>query len=273
MSRAEFWDARRNRITSRKGAWQIGRGVKAGGYSLLDDLALNKGFFDVLYLHVCGRLPERRIARWLEASFICLSFPDARIWCNQIGALGGTMRCSPTAAISAGVLASDSSLYGPGTALAACEFILDARIASEHGMSPKDFLAERRRRRRYQTPGFSRPIAQGDDRVMVLRQLAQELGFEEGRHLDLASSLGRILGQGDHTALNMLGYVTAFWLDQGLDAVQGARIFSLCVNAGVHACYSEAADEPAGAFLPLRCEDIEYCGKPPRPLPGKGEHA
>ena len=87
MSRVEFWDARRNRIISRKGGWQVGRGVNAGGYSLLDDLALNKGFFEVLYLHVCGRLPERRLARWLEASFICLSFPDARIWCNQIGAL------------------------------------------------------------------------------------------------------------------------------------------------------------------------------------------
>lgn len=37
--------------------------------------------------------------------------------------------------------------------------------------------------------------------------------------------------------------------------------------SGVTVCYVEEADKPPESFLPLRCDDIEYQGKPPRKVP------
>ena len=92
MNDTTFWDQRRNRIRTRKGGWRIGGGISVHGYSLLEDLVGRRSFFEVLYLEVAGKLPDPRLARWLEASFLCLAFPDPRIWCNQIGALAGSAR-------------------------------------------------------------------------------------------------------------------------------------------------------------------------------------
>ena len=68
MNDTAFWDSRRNRIRTRKGGWRIGRGISVHGHSLLGDLVGSHGFFDVLYLEVTGRLPDPRLAQWIEAS-------------------------------------------------------------------------------------------------------------------------------------------------------------------------------------------------------------
>ncbi|MCI5208556.1 MAG: hypothetical protein D3910_07135, partial [Candidatus Electrothrix sp. ATG2] len=122
-NRLSFWEARRGRILSDKGGWVIGEAVYNHGYSMMDDLVGNASFFQVLILNITGRLPERRLTDWLEAYYICLNWPDARIWCNQVGSLAGTMRASPLAAAGAGILSSDSIMYGPGTTMKATEFI------------------------------------------------------------------------------------------------------------------------------------------------------
>lgn len=268
MNSSSAWDRRRNRIESHKGGWQIGAGIRVQDYSLLDDLVGKVSFFQLLYLHVCGQLPEERLARWIEGSFMCLSFPDPRIWCNQIGALAGSARCTPTVAVCAGVMASDSSLYGPGATRTACLFILRAREALAGGEALENFLSRQTTRSgRVRAPGFSRPIANGDDRVDALARLSAELGYEDGEYLLLAREIDRILRARGANAINMLGYVAAFLLDRGMDIEDGLRLYSLCVNAGVHACYAESADKAAGSFLPLRCSDIEYIGAAPRALP------
>src|SRR3989304_7010505 len=111
-----YWDERRNIIRTRNGGWRVGKGIFCHGYSIMDDLVGRVSYFEVMLLNITGRLPEKKLATFLEAAYICMSWPDIRLWCNQIGALGGTLKASPIAAISAGVMASDSRMYGPGTA-------------------------------------------------------------------------------------------------------------------------------------------------------------
>jgi hypothetical protein len=84
----------------------------------------------------------------------------------------------------------------------------------------------------------------------------------EGEHMQLARQLDAYLRARGGDALNMLGYIAAFVLDSDISVEEGYRLFTLSVNAGVHACYSEAADAPAGAFLPWRTDDVEYVGVP-----------
>jgi citrate synthase len=268
VSRTAFWDARRNRIRTRKGGWRIGGGIRVHGHSLLGELVGRHRFTEVLFLEVTGRLPEPRLARWIEGSFLCLAFPDPRIWCNQIGALAGSARIPPTTSIAAGTMASDSRLYGPGSTRAACGFLLAAHEHLQAGGTLADFLRRHTSRGgRCKAPGFARPIARGDDRVAALEGLAAELGFEEGEYLGIARGLHAALEARGESGINMLGYVAAFLLDRGMRIEEGERLYALAVNAGVHACYSEAASEPAGAFLPMACEDVEYTGTAPRELP------
>lgn len=263
-----FWDSRRNRLPGTKGRWCIGEGVQCQGYSLLEDLVGSTGFFQVLMLHVTNRLPEKRLTQWLEAAFICLSFPDPRIWCNQVAALAGTARCSPVAAMSAGALASDSALYGPGSALAALSFIKKA-LADSAATRDLNALLDSGpyRRGKLRAPGYSRPVALGDDRVARMDQFAAELGFDDGPHLSLAWQLDKAVQARSGDSINLLGYIAAFWLDQGFNEQQAYTVFSLCVNGGLHACYDEAHSSPLGAFLPLRCDDVLYAGVAERDLP------
>ena len=116
-------------------------------------------------------------------------------------------------------------------------------------------------------PGYSRPVAEGDDRVDVLRRLAAQLDLREGEHTALAWQIDAYLRARGKDSINAVGYGAAFAQDQGVSAEEAYRLFPLGVSGGIHGCYSEAADEPAGTFLPLRVDDVEYTGAPARALP------
>lgn len=248
-----FWDERR------KDGWIIGEAI----YNQ-DDLIGEKSYFQVLVLNATGRMPEGRLADWIEAAFSCLSWP-ARIWCNQIGSLAGTMRASPVAALTAGMLASDCSMYGPGTQAECADFITDALDKKQNRMSPEDILAA------YPTPfaipGYARPVDGGDERLVALERVTARLGFETGEHLALAYEIREVLAQKYNKGMNIAGYSAAFLSDQGFSPTEQYRIASICVNSDIHACYAEAADNPPGSFSPMRCDDVDYQGKPPRPVP------
>ena len=264
----DLWERNRGHIFSNKGAWVIGRGIFNHGYSMLDDLVGKASFFQILVLNVTGRLPEERLAKWLEGTFICLSWPDPRVWCNQIAALGGDSRATPVASVAAACLASDSKLYGPGTVASTVKFFKTAMLALGRGKSVVEFIEdEAKLKGRLLVPGFARPIATGDERVAAMQAYADELGFEEGAYLKMANEIEAYLGSHYGESLNFSGYMCAFLLDQGFRAIEGYRICSLCVNAGALACYSEYGDKTAGSFLPLRCDDIEYIGVREREVP------
>ena len=264
----DYWQRRRGQIYSRKGGWVLGQGVSNQGYSMLDELVGNSSFFQVLLLNVTGKMPEKRLSDWLEGTFICLSWPDPRIWCNHVGALGGDSRVLPVAAICAGIMASEYRVYGPGTVLDTSEFIIKATKSFRAGQAVADFVESHAKRRgKVLAPGYIRPIAAGDERVAAMQRVAKNLGFEDGPHLTAAYRIQEYLRTTYGESLNLGGYMSAFLLDQGLTPNQGYILYSLCVNGGIHACYEEYQSNPAGSFLPLTCDDIEYVGVKERPVP------
>lgn len=264
-----FWDARRGVIHTKKGGWVINQAVHNQGYSMLDDLVGEVSYFQVLILNVVGRLPERRLADWLEAYFICLSWPDSRIWCNQIGSLAGTLRATPVSAIAAGIQAADSKMYGPGTAEAATLFITDALKKKANGFSIEDIINpfQRRPGSKPIITGFARPVASGDERIPAMERVTQQLGFSIGAHLQLAYEIEELLFRKFDERMNIAGYRSAFLSDQGLNGQEIYRLLSTAVSAGVIACYTEAADLPPESFYPLQCVDIDYRGPAARPIP------
>ena len=264
-----FWDQHRGRIFSRKGGVLFGQAVYCHGYSMMEDLVGKVSFVQVLILNVTGRLPDKRLADWVEALFLGTSYPDARIWCNQIGSLAGTMLASPVSAVGAGVQASDSVLYGPGTLMKSASFIVNALRKYKKGATVTEIVLEQQRNRKSKPSivGYARPIATGDERVYVMQQLAKRLGFGVGEHLELAFAIEKILFEKFKETINLAGYLTAFLSDQKFTPQEIYRFCSIMVSSGVLACYAEAADQPPESFFPMHCEDIDYQGKPPRPVP------
>jgi hypothetical protein len=264
-----YLDNHRRKIVTTKGGWKIGKGVTSHEYSILGELVDTASFFQVMLLNITGQLPEKALSQWLEATFICLSWPDPRIWCNQIGSFGGTSKASPVASVCAGVLASDSSIYGPGTLDATIEFIANALKFVKNGGSVSEYVETKAKTRiGLIAPGFIRPIAKGDERIVAMQRVATKLDFVDGEHLQTAYAIEQYMLDHYDESLNMAGYMAAFLLDQGYSGKQIYRLCCLSVNGGIHACYAEAHDNPAETFLPLRCDDIEYVGTPPRSLNG-----
>ena len=269
MEAYELWDKYRNVIRSYNGGWRVGDGVYCHGYSIMDDLVGNISYMQMVILNATGRLPERRIADWFEARQICVSWPDPRIWCNQIGALAGTMRTSVAAATTAGVLASDSHAYGgPRTTITGIAFIQEALRDFNKGISIDEIIKQSFRRRpgKPRLMGYGRPIAKGDERVGTMEKISRKLGFETGPYLQLAYEIEKKLHQKFGEKMNLNGYSSAFLSDLDFSAEEISRISSIQVASGVTACYIDTMKRPAETFNALQCNDIVYTGPSPRQI-------
>lgn len=268
-SDTSFWDRRRGVVRSSKGGWIIGKGVFNHGYSMMDDLVGHVSYMQVIILNATGRLPERRLADWFEAIHICLSWPDPRIWCNQIGALGGTAQTSVVAATTAGILSGDSRSYATKSLIEGAEFIQNALKSYRRGISIDDILKEEFAKHGGKPfiMGYARPIAKGDERVEAMTRTQESLELSLGEHQQLASEIENILHKKFDESMNINGYISAFLSDRGFTAQEIYRIFAVLITSGVTACYADTRDKPAESFLPLRCDDIKYRGRPQRSLP------
>jgi hypothetical protein len=267
---SELWDRNRGVIRSRKGGWKVGQGVTIHGRSLFDELMGSASWFQVWLLSITGRMFERRVADLCEACWLCLSYPDPRIWCNQVSALAGTMRCTPVAALSAGTLTADSLKYGGWAVSLSARFFGDTLAQRRASGAPLEQLLRAMPVNAAgcpAIPGFHRPVALGDERVAVLGRVLCQLGLAEGEHLRLALEIHAYLKEHHGEEINSGGYIAAALLDLGLSAGEQYRFFSMGAAAGAMACYVDAMDREAESFLPMRCADVDYQGPAPRPFP------
>ncbi len=265
------YDQYRGNIYSLKGGWRVGSGITTHGYSLLEDIHRNCSVFQVLILNVSGKLPERRLADLVEGLFICLSWPDPRIWCNKMGVFSAMTRSSATAAIACGGLAGDSKMYGAGTGPAIESFVTNAYEHIVEGSdSVETFIEEHAYRGgKLFAPGFARPLAKGDERIPAMRRYAKELGFEVGPYENMANQMEDYLSHKDGEGLNLSGYFTVFMKDRGytIDEIMGIAAWS--VSTGVYAAYFEYINQPPEAFLSLKVDDIGYVGAEERSPPDR----
>lgn len=264
-----FWHKRRGRIYAKKGGWIPGEAVYNQGYDQLRDLAGKVSYMQVVFLNALGWLPEKRLADWLEATFVCMSWPDHRIWCNQIGSLAASLRTSSTTAIAAGLMANDSHMYGSGPLLQGALFTEEALKRKKTGMDIGQVIDSfcRRLGSKPVIVGFARPLATGDNRVPVLRALIDEFGYEIGEHLQLLNDIHEVMLKRYDESMNVNAIMNGFLLDQGLTPQQILDLYAALVQSGIHACWAETVEQPPESFFPLQCEDIDYQGKSFRQVP------
>lgn len=262
-------DRRRGKIISSTGGWFPGKGVFSHGYSMLEELVGEKTYFQILILNATGKLVEKPLADWVEALYGCLSWPDPRIWCNQIGALAGAARTTVMSATAMGSLAADSRIYGVLPLLESVTFIQQALAKHEQGLTPAQIIdnAFAACMGKPYIMGYRRPIAKGDERLEVMEKVGHKLGFEIGEHMLLAYEIEKDLLQRIDEGMNINGYMSAFLADQGFTAQETYQMFAMLVASGVTACYLDTYKRPPDTFLPLRCDDIDYQGAAKRTVP------
>lgn len=262
-------DRYRNKVISNTGGWFPGKGVFSHGYSMLDELVGEKSYIQIVILNATGKMVSRPLADWIEAIYGCLSWPDPRIWCNQIGALAGIARTSVVAATAMGSLAADSRSYGVFPLIEGVGFIQNALKQFKDGLSPEqivDAITAANRGKPY-IVGYIRPIAKGDERLEAMERIGKKLGLPIGEHLALAYEIEKVLMRKFEEGMNINGYVSAFLSDHGFTGQEIYQIFSMLVASGVTACYLDTYNRELDTFLPLRCEDIDYQGAASRPVP------
>ena len=265
-----FWDKHREKIYSSIGGWFGGKDVQIHGHSMMTELLGHASYMQVIVLNSTGRLIDEKLASWLEGNFIGMSYPDARIWCNQIGALSGAARTSVTAATVAGALAGDSRAYGGSkTALQGMVFIQSALNDYKLGSTVENIIAGVNKNRNQQPiiTGYARPVNKNDERLKPHEIMSDKLGFEVGEHLSLAYEISECLQVDYNLGMNIGGYTSAFLSDAGFTPEEVYQIKCMVVSSGVTACYINSKNRPADSFQPLRCDDVQYTGHKPRNFP------
>ncbi|MET0357518.1 MAG: hypothetical protein ABW044_12125 [Cellvibrio sp.] len=265
----DYLDQRRGKVISNVGGWFPGKGVFSHGYSLLEELVGEKSYFQILILNATGKMVDRPLADWVEAIYGCLSWPDPRIWCNQIGALAGTARTSVVAATTMGAMAADSRSYGPRTRLEGAKFIQGALKQYQSGVTPEEIVAAAAAgtRGKPYIVGYIRPIAKGDERIETMERVGKKLNLEAGEHMRLAYKIEQVLIDKYDERMNINGYVCAFLSDYGFTGQEMYQMFAAMVASGVTACYVDTYNRPPDTFVPLRCDDIDYQGVARRTVP------
>lgn len=262
-------DQRRGKVVSHTGGWFPGKGVFSHGYSMLDELVGEKSYFQILILNATGKMVDKPFAHWVEAIYGCLSWPDPRIWCNQIGALAGAARTSVVAATAMGTLASDSRSYGVFPLIEGVEFIQRAYRQYQQGMTAEDIVQQETSARggKPYIMGYIRPIAKGDERLEAMERVSKSLQIPVGAHQSLAYAIEKVLLARFDEGMNINGYMSAVLADHGFTSQEVYQMFAMLVASGVTACYLDTYQQAPDTFLPLRCSDLDYQGAAARPVP------
>lgn len=263
-----FWDERRRHVRTHIGKWLGGRDTLVRGQWLLRDLLGELNVTQLAVLNITGRLIEPRLAAWLEKTVFFTSYPDHRIWCNQLGALAGNGRTSPVAATAAGILAADSKAYGSKVQYRTILSLTELQADYAAGTSLAELVARFPLRNGVPSiSGFARPVKVADERLEPMRRFTAELGFAPGRYVEFVEALADYLRVHHQADMNAAAYACAFLMDQGFSATEVYRIRTADVLSGVLACYGDLYDSPADAFLPQTCTDVQYEGVARRPVP------
>ena len=268
MTDLSYWHNRNRTIFNSVGVWHGGDDVTIEGYSLMNELMGNVSYMQLHILNATGKLVEKNIADWIELSLMGLSYPDSRIWCNQMAAYCADTNASVVAAANTAILAADSRAYGGSqTSKIGMCFLLDAFDCYESGQNLSQILAKVKfKKGKPIIVGFARPIDRDDERLKPFIAIQNKLGIPDGKYLNFAKELSAYLDEHYNLSINCGGYMSAFLLDQGFTPEQGYNINAFCVISGAVACYRDLSPSAANSYLPQKCIDIEYIGIKPRSI-------
>lgn len=247
------------------GAWFAGERVVFRGKDLFSELR-DMPWMGLFLYGITGRFFNEKQIRLCEGIWVlATSYPEPRLWNNRIAAYAGTARSSLNLGLGAAIAVSEAKVYGHQVNLETVDFLFKVKELVDKGEDFGPFIKEVLREYR-RLGGYGRPIVRSDERIPPLLGLATELGFADGPFVKMVFEIERFLLDNRYRMkMNISALSTALLADQGFDRRQIYYFRSLMFTAGIVPCYLDAAQKPAKAFFPLRCDRVQYQGvHPPR---------
>ena len=266
LSPAHPLDGHTGALPTKVGAAFPGNRAVFRGRDLHRDLK-DRSWLNLCALAVFGREVPQAQLDFFDAIWVWTSYPDLRLWNNRIAALAGTTRSTANLGLSAAEAMSEATIFGRGNEYRALDFLIKVQQRVQAGESLPEvltqFLADGGR-----LAGYGRPISTVDERMPLALNKARELGLDQGPYLALAWAIDEYFAQqGKPLRLNLGGLVSAFAADFGWTPRECTMFLFPAFLAGMHPCYLEALELPAGARFAMRCEDVGYEGVAERGWP------
>ena len=217
-------------------------------------------WFRVNLFSITGREFTDEQLRLLNFFWVATSYPDPSIWPNHVASLAGTVRTTVSLAMIAGMAISEASIYGRKPERKALDFFYRAQAKIEKGES-LEVILQTELDERGVIYGYGRPLAKIDERIPHTIKLVEELGFDQGKHYQLALAIFRYLKKNKGLSMNIAAINTALIADIGLSTEEYQQWATPCFVTGMTPCYIEARDKSEGAFFPVRCSSIKYDGR------------
>jgi hypothetical protein len=255
-----------NNWPTNKGAWFPGEAVRYREKSLFDDFS-DSGWMTLFLYGINGKFPTENQAKMIEKIWlISSSFPDPRLWNNRISSLAATSRSTGSLAISASVAVTEAKIYGTRPVLLGSSFLVELEKIASNDEDIERYIISRLKKER-NLPGFGRPIISKDERIGPLLKEANNLGFGDGRFINLVFQIKEILAMHRYKLKpNIAIFCSALFLDLGFSPRQCYLLAVLAFCAGMVPCYIDAMEKSEGCFFPLACKNIEYDGHKKRGL-------
>jgi citrate synthase len=245
-------------IITKMGKAFLGERVVYRGEDLHVDLR-NMNWLELYAFGITGKKFSSSEVKMLNFMWISTSYPDKSIWPNHIAALSASSRSTPILGISAGLSVFEASLYA-GRPLKICiDFLLRARQQQKVGVELSDFL-NNELARHDTIYGYGRPLHSKDERVFHVVNFAKECGLSGGEHLKIAEQIASLMKKERNVDMNIVAIYAAVAADLGFTPEQFHLFMTPAAFAGMPPCYIEAMENPAGSFLPIRCDRIAYTG-------------
>lgn len=242
-----------------------GERVVFRGKDLFSELGRMR-WMELLLFGITGRRFSDQEIRLFEGIWVlCTSYPEPRIWNNRVASLCGSARSTSAFALAAGTAISEARVYGGQPLVGAFNLLKRVKYRRSLGETLSNILSKELEKR--PIPGYGRPIVNGDERIEPLATLAESLGLAEGPYFKLCFEIEKELiniAQMRHkhwpVKMNVGALMSSLVADRQFSAHEYHQFITLCFTGGMFPCFSEAAQRPAGTFLPLRCDRIAYQG-------------
>lgn len=262
MSIADLF-SHENKIVTEMGRSYLSQRVVYRGKDLHHDLK-NLSWIELFAYGITGRQFSESEVKLLNFIWVSTSYPDKSIWPNHITALAGTARTTPPLALAAGIASCEAAIFGGKPFKVAIDFFKRANSYVSDGGELADFVDAELKQHKV-IFGYGRPLASTDERVPHLIKFVKENPINSLEHFNLAIKVAILLKAKKHINMNVAALYAALGADLGFDAESFHMYMTLCFVAGMPPCYIEAKQDVEGAFLPVRCDRVEYTGVSPRP--------
>ncbi len=255
------------------GAWFPGERVVLRGKDIFHDLN-DYSWMKLLLYGITGKsFSDKQLELFEGIWTLCTSYPDPRLWNNQVAALAGTARSTMALGMSASIAVSEAIIYGFRPLVASQKLLHLVHHRCQHGEKLDDVVTDilatgddgrpgaGKNRTVARLPGYGRPIVHGDERIKPLMSLARRLGYDKGDLVTIAFEIEESLQtRGSSLRMNIAALMGALTADQGMSSREYYFYMIQCFSAGIIPSAISTFEQTEGSFFPARCTRIHYQG-------------